>query len=482
MAEGKNTVGVIYQHQLKIVSPYPFQMTVDFSLHCLVGDHAMFTLTGVLNEEQAGNLLRSASHQDRLELHHVDGQTIVKTLFMGQLYNYQLEHKRGVYHVTLQSISHTYDLDVECKSRSFQKPGLTYKELVRRVIQDYPGADFIDMASQDAPTGNWWAQIEETDWKFIKRTLSHLDGVLVADIGAHRPRFWFGFKDSAEEVELPEGQYIIKKDLRQYRDIAANYAGIDEPDLIGYEFQTHIYLEIGDCVKIEGRPMYVFESWAVFSNGVLLFRYQLRPHAGIRQNVIGSPLIQGIGLEGTVIDVARNVVKVHLDIDKTQDKAEARWFGYSSEGVNVWYIPPELDARIKLHVMSPWEEDALVINSVRYAPASDKEKDIEDGKMGDPKEKSLRTSEGKEMNLLKEEINFNTKGGCVSLTAHEADGLTLESDSEIKIQSADSITFDDFTEMNMRAEKQMVFVCGETSVVWEKNLHLKSAVLKVSGK
>lgn len=253
---------------------------------------------------------------------------------------------------------------MERKSRSFQKPGLTYKELVSRIITDYPGADFIDMDSQDAPTDSWWAQVDETDWMLIKRALSHLDGVLVADISAHRPRFWFGLKDKAKEIELPAGQYTIKKGLRQYRDTTANYADLEESDLIGYEFQTSIYLETGDCVKVDGQPLYVFASWAVFDNGVLTFRYQLRPRAGIRQNIIARTHLQGIGLEGTVIDVARNVVKVHLDIDKTQDKTEARWFGYSSEGVNVWYIPPELDARVKLHVMSPWEDETLVINSV----------------------------------------------------------------------------------------------------------------------
>lgn len=121
---------------------------------------------------------------------------------------------------------------------------------------------------------------------------------------------------------------------------------------------------------------------------VLKFQYTAQPERSIRQRLVRNLDFIGAAFTGKVIDVAQNTVKVHLDIDETQDKEKAHWFAYSADANSVMYLMPQLGARVQLHFVSAVEEEAIVINSVRVDPVTPEGSQKASKKMADSTVKS----------------------------------------------------------------------------------------------
>ena len=94
-------------------------------------------------------------------------------IFCGFIRNVEIWHEGNGYQVRIDAISPTELLDLEEKSRSFQKIDMTYKELVRSVLSDTENADVI-FHIKDRKIGRPIYQYRETDWEFLKRIAGQL--------------------------------------------------------------------------------------------------------------------------------------------------------------------------------------------------------------------------------------------------------------------------------------------------------------------
>ena len=146
---------------------------------------------------------------------------------------------------------------------------------------------------------------------------------------------------------MEDFHYQAQKDLPLFA-VAKNFDHqVDEIDFIRYEIESGQYLDIGDRVNIQGKDLVVSHSIALMRNGTLRFRYGLTRSYGVRQNPIFNQKLVGTALDGKVIDVAEDQVKIHLNIDKAQNKEEACWFPYdtfyTAEGNSGWYCIADCD-------------------------------------------------------------------------------------------------------------------------------------------
>jgi hypothetical protein len=141
--------------------------------------------------------------------------------------------------------------------------------------------------------------------------------------------------------------------------------------------------------------------------------------------------IQGISLEGKVIDVLVNHVKVELDIDGSQDKGKAHWFPYSAEANNVWYNMPHINNRISVYFPSVYESEAMTMTAARTG-----EDKFSNPNVSKPTEKFFETKWGKEMSLKEDSINFNTSLMNVVL---DEESISVISNDKIQIQTSDDI-------------------------------------------
>jgi len=60
---------------------------------------------------------------------------------------------------------------------------------------------------------------------------------------------------------------------------------------------------------------------------------------------LSTPLLTGTAIEGKVLEVKKDQVRLHLSIDEAQKKEEATWFSlatpYTAGGHSGFYSPPE---------------------------------------------------------------------------------------------------------------------------------------------
>lgn len=332
----------------------------------------------------------------------MENGSLTKTLFKGLVDSVSVNFVHGVYHLELEAVSHTQRMDGQRKMRSFQHKQMTYASLLDEITKDYPGSDYLDHASNGAPLGTIAIQYQETDWQFLKRLASRFGSILVAEAVADTPKFWFGLPEG-RTAQLTDASYTISKRLSPYMETTENgyAAGMSENDFLTYEVESGQVLQLGDRVNYQGKELVVAGSTTRIDHALLIHTYQLIPEAGIRQNPIRNDDICGAALEGKIIDIQKDTVKIHLDIDPKQPKAEASWFPYSTvysaEGNSGFHCMPQMGDSVKLYFSTPDEEGAMAISSVRKGGGSTP-------KTGNPGIKYWGTNFGKELMMGGKEL------------------------------------------------------------------------------
>lgn len=435
---------VIAFHNIKVIWPYGnlrlqhVEMTQEF------GEHAKLLITGYMNEEYEEKIISSSQSGDFIELWRVqdDGQEI--PLFMGQLYRVDVQKIHNNLFATIHSISHSFKLDTQLKSRSFQQVNYSYNDIVKGILNEYSNSDMLDEAFGKQLTGKFIMQYQESDWTFIKRLASHVGAIVVPNITAHRIQFWIGIPQGRRQLSLKNVPLQMRRNIANYMDRAIHGAIMTSPDdFTRYSFEWDEVLGLGDEVYCDDKIYVIISRKGSMVSGVMKWSYECALPDGMRVNKIYNPTIIGAAIEGRILEINRNQVRIHLDMDEQQNPDEARWFPYSVEGNQVWYLMPEKGTQIKLYFPSADEDDAMVIQSVRKQPKrppstsfSDESKgERYDRKMSDPGVKSISNPQGKELVLGDSELNINADEGMLYISMNSANGVALNSTQTIQIQA-----------------------------------------------
>ena len=450
---------------LELISPYPVIMLKELRIERRVNEHATIQFSGIIPEEKQDTYITSNSCGNPIEVYQtVDGKR-VQTLFKGQVTNIEIQVVAKVYYLKVEGRSHTFDLDVKRQSRSFQDFKLEFKAMIDHILADYPGADCNDQATHGATLEQFMIQYQETDWSYLKRVASRFGAVLIPAIDVDKPKFWLGLPEGKAKT-LEDFHYQVKKDISNYLQTVENFdPQLGDMDFIRYEVDSAQYLNIGDQVNFQGKKLVVAESKALMRNGTLVFKYGLTSSFGVRQNPIFNQQLVGAALEGKVIEVAEDRVKLHLNIDASQTKDEACWFPYdtfyTAEGNSGWYCMPQLNEVVKLCFPSNREEEALVIGSVR-------KNGQECSKTADPSIKYLGTNHGKELKFSGQELIMTAKddeAGKTFIKLDESKGIEVHSEKEVNLASEQDIVFDVSKTINVQAAQGVYFICNSSSII-----------------
>ncbi|MGZ0050508.1 contractile injection system protein, VgrG/Pvc8 family [Brevibacillus gelatini] len=473
------SLSVIAYNNLQ-VSPYELIHLVELTITKKMNEHARLTLTGIVPEEMKDSYVQMTQAQTPIEISQVDSAGNATPLFAGIVLEIGIKAVRDVFYLSLEAVSPTYNLDVKRKSRSFQNKAMSYGALLQQIGADYPGIDIMDMASNGQTLGKFTMQYQETDWQFLKRMASRFQTGLMPASVFDKPKFSFGVPEGPSKAKLEDFNYRVRKNISEYRYSSENgVKGIDENDYIYYEVETDRVLDLGNGVDFKGKSLYVYEAHTEMKKGLLKHKYLLASKKGMSQKPIYQSLIVGASVQGRVIDVAKDNVKVHLDIDEKQSKSEAHWFPYSSvytaEGNSGWYCMPELDDYVRIYFPTNKEEDGIAISSVR--------KNSEEGetnKLGNPDIKYFRTANGKELMFSPQEIVISAKDGEILIRLNEADGIQILSKKNIKVVSDQDIMMDSATKVIISAKNEISLTCKESSIKMDGNTSIIGQELKTN--
>ncbi|WP_053486142.1 DUF6531 domain-containing protein [Lysinibacillus sp. FJAT-14745] len=477
----ENEVHMISTYEdLVLEWPYPLIHLDKLTIKHKGNDHARLYFTGMIAEEQAQKYIQRVNHTDEVVVKFGQDSAI---LFSGRIENAELQASQGVHYVSVEAVSFTANMDIAKRSRSFQDANMTYVQLINNIVKAYPNGDYIDQASNGQAIGSIAIQYLETDWEFIKRMASRLHAVVFPDLKGKGARFWLGTPQSRKSITIDHLPSIVRMDVDAYRLITENDGtDVSEADYTFCEFESTEPHELGTLVQFKGSSYVVTARETHLDGGVLKFQYTAQPEKSIRQRLVRNLDLIGAAFTGKIIDVTQNTVKIHLDIDKSQDQAKAHWFAYSADANGVMYLMPQIGARAQLHFPSAVEEEAIVISSVRVNPATPEGGQKQTKKMADTTVKSLATNVGKDVTLGVGDITFSAVDGVLDLKMDDGDGVTFQSNSTIMLAADETLEISGMKELAVEAEEWIAISAKEQShVIMAADTQLISTLIDQEG-
>ncbi|WP_240470286.1 hypothetical protein [Brevibacillus laterosporus] len=477
----KTTAKVAGYGNIQVVSPYDIQTLQDLQLVKEANDHAKLYLTGIIPEEKKDSYIAMATSSDIIEVNEVEDGRVVRNLFTGLVENIGVRAVRGIYYIELEGISLTSQLDIKEKTRSFQDKNMTYTALLDFILKDYPGSDYLDYATNNATLEGFTLQYKETDWAFIKRMASRFGAVLLPETSSKTPKFSLGVPDG-KLGQLQDYHYGVARSLDRYTEATTGHGSkLDETAFTHYTAESGQYFALGDKVLFQEKELTVAASIARFTEGGLLYTYTLCQEEGVLQNLIRNEQLTGVSLEGKIIEIRRDTVKVHLDIDQTQDKGKAWWFPYSSvystEGADGFHCMPQEGDAIQVYFATSQEDGAVAMSSVRKTGQ-------DSPKMGDPSVKYWGTNFGKEMKLGGSDFVLtakDTKEGKMFIKLDVEDGIEIHSDKVIMFSAEKDLEIETDTKFEIKAQEAIYLLCKESSIVLDGETDIQGTVLQVDG-
>ena len=450
-------------HALRIKSPYKLLRVEDIGIVNKPSEHATLYLKCLVDDSINFKYSIEASTKDEITVYEenesgnnsdVDinkvNESKSKVLFNGLIKSIKTTNDNGIYYVEINGISKTCELDVKEKSRSFQNINMTYDELITSVLKDYSCNNFIQSVGCGKKIDKPIFQHKETDWSFLKRICSELNSQIYCDIINKNNLFYFGMNSEKSYEIKDETPYKVCKDLKAFYKAGGYDAGFDDKDYFYYEVKSRERYNLGDKIYFKQKDVYVTEYAACKYQDEVIYKYRLCRKNGVWQTKLYNSLISGASLEGKVLAVQGEEVKLKLDIDKEQSESEAAWFKYAPPTGNTMYSMPIVGTSARLYFPDESGNEPLISGCVRNNGSSC-------AKTSDTSKRYFGTEHGSEVEMTPSAVNI--KGGSaspISISIDDATGITITSpkklslsaDSEIVMKTPKSVKINGVSQIN----------------------------------
>ena len=352
-------------------------------------------------------------------------------LFSGIIENYNLIKKGIYFEIEINIVSATILLDIQEKSRSFQNINMTYSQIIRNVLEDTERANLI-FNKEDRNIKKPIIQYEETNWEFIKRLASHFNTYLIPETNFYLPRFYLGLK-KGEDVFIEDTiEYTVKLDNRYYdKNFIGNKNNIYKKDFAYYEIEYGENYLIGNNVIFKGFKLKIIEKETYLKNGHLVHKYKLGKETLFSPNEYYNKKFIGLNLKGTILETNKELIKVHLDIDKFQDVNTAYFYTWRPETGNLMYLMPEINTKVNLHFIDEDERNAILINSTNEENLKDE----------DYSKRNLSTKYNKHLLIYPEKLEFLSSNIGNYINIQDENGINIISTNRLNINAMNSIYF-----------------------------------------
>ncbi len=428
-----------------------------------INNHSTLILQAILTDEMRAEMIHELDQV--INLYYAGEEAT--SLFQGHIRKISINTEGDLYSLYLEASSYTYGMDITRRSRSFQDINMTSHEVIKSIMKDYPQSDCL-LEIPNEPIGELVVQYEETDWAFIKRFISRYQAGLYPENGFTNIRYHAGVPRQYAKVNWEDLPYEISKDLQDYNEIQSNSL----PDMapihyVTYKVGAYDYLSLGTEVNYKEMTFYIHHIERKLEGGELISYYFLRQKKGLRQKKLYNERITGVSIDGVILQVQRNRVRVQLEIDNAQDVAKAYWFPYStvsaSSGGSGWYCMPEIGESVRAYFPIHDEKEGYVITNIKsHTPDTPQEGDM----MGDPTNKNISTAQDKQ-------VIFTPEG--VFIVADSGNGqINLKLDGSVEVSGIDNISITAIEDVSLRAEKEaMISADKKIDLLCEAEGHIE---------
>ena len=453
-------------HNLKVKCPYEILEIEYIKIKNKPNEHGFLYFKGIVDDSINFKYSIEASTDDKICIYEDNEDEEESIIFYGTIQNIRTNNVDGIYYIELEAYTSSFDLDIEEKSRSFQDADMSYDDLIETILLDYKIYSYNQCMKRPMSIGRPFFQYKETDFKFLIRTASYLGLEVYCDIIDPDNVFYFG-RPSGIEYEIEDDiDYSATLDIQRYRQALVENSDLHHTDFFFYEFKTSKVMEAGSQVIFKQKKFYVYSYEAEYVRGELIYTYKLCRENGIWQEKLYNDKLIGISLEGEVLEVSGEKVKLHLDIDESQNQAKAAWFRYAPPTGNIMYSMPIVGTNANLYFPNERNEDPIVIGCVRKNGSSCE-------KFSHVNNRYFSTESGNNLDLLPDAVNFSRPG--LSANFNDGSGITLSSSSSLSINAGYVGLF--AGNVSIEGKTKLVAEKGESSSISLENDFYNSAAI-----
>ena len=242
------------------------------------------------------------------------------------------------------------------------------------------------------------------------------------------------------------------------------------------------------CRIKTGQPCGIFGNCQIYGSAMVAENLQGYLEQGLfwtetvlsrKEGIVEVPRfpmnLVGRALEGTVLDVQGEHVRLHFNIDGKRESNDCYWFPYSTPSSSPdgsgWYYMPEIGDRLRVYFPTKQMKDVLAISAV----SSYEGKDGPD-RMADTSIKYLRNASGQEMNLSRQGAYFASAHKMASMMVGN-DGKISIKGQQIEITAEESIDVMEAREITFHSKTGAVYQCSKGGTLELEN----GGNLKISG-
>ena len=449
------------------------QSIEEFHMVQEINQHVHMKMTAIVKEAYKDKYVKSATKEEQIKV------TVDKdVLFQGMIEMVEVKQEGELYYLVLKGISNFYETDLVKKRRSFQDKSLSYHDMVKSILSEYSHGAVIDTASQGTAIGTMQLQYYETDWNYIKRMASHFNEGIVPNCTMNGAKIYFGVPTGINIGKIEDHKYHITKNLAEYRKASNNTnKKVTEKDSTVIHITTGQNYQIGDKGTFNGARLYIRRKEVNMSRGILRFQYEFSTKNGMSCPTIFNEKMTGVSVKGKVLERVRDHLKIHLEIDKKQDRETAWLFPYAtmyaSEGNSGWYCMPEENDTVLVYFPDTDAGNAVGTSSVRVQGSPN-------DKIDNPQVKYFRTADGKEVMFSPEEIVITCSDNAIFINMDQNSGITISSSENITISSDKEIRIEAEEEITISAEEQIDITCKSSEIKIDGDINIRGDEVRIN--
>ena len=438
------------------IKGYDFISILDLSIENEINEHGKLKLKAMISKSLETNYIEETEKEIEVYIKKDNSEEVDKVLFHGYVTKMDIKVMRGIKIIELEGKTMSYLLDKNKKSRSFQNIKLRYNDLISKILEEYKNINYI-INIPNEEVDEFIIQYEETDWQFLKRISSKFNEGIIPGSTSDKIQIYIGTPNVLTKVNEEIHNYRVIKNLSEYHYMKNNFLkDAKEVDYTTIEIKSNEILKIGEHIPYKNLEFYVYKSYYAIRGGIMENVYLLRNKNGLRTEKVYNKKVCGSSINGKIINTKGELVQIHLDIDKVQDKGEAYWFKFSTMAASSdgsgWYCMPEVGDSVRVYFPTKDEDAAFAVSAV-----SEYLFNGEDGKedlMGNPDDKYLKTANDKSVRLTPEGIFLSCNGGVAD--------VKLKSDGTVSISSANNVNITSENDIKIEASKKIKIAAKET--------------------
>ena len=421
--------------------------------HQAENSHGVFQVSGFIPAEKESEYLSMGMQNGEASLAAVSADNNEEIIFRGIITDFQIDVLNDVRILRLEITSGTYELDLLPHTRTFQNQDISYHSMLTTATKSYGTADFLMSVGSESTIPGTVAQYLETDWAFAKRLASHFNTVLLPNSYLEGKKFYFGAPINPKRHTLTTSDYSV----RRVKGKLNPNSGEASPakDMLYHVVREREIYHLGDCVVLNGQELYVSEINSELVGAELYHTYFLKRKEDFSSPKVYNYALIGASLDGKIISVQKDVVKLSINEDENAAEAGTRWYAYSTvysspDGTG-WYCMPEPGDSVRLYFPTMDETQAYVISSAHE----------ESSGRSNPDHKSIKNKQGKEALFTPGKIIVTNNNG-MSVVIDDAEGITIISDKNVSIEATDAIQIISGEEVNIIAADKIAMEQGAT--------------------